>query len=181
MPRPPRDTRAGIFHVFTHCVWAAPALFRDDLNRMVFLRELARATRTFEWTCIGFCLMRTHYHLMLEVPDQALPIGMQSLNFRYAIDFNQRHGMRGHVQFARYGAVRMTDDAHLLAAYKYIARNPVEARLCSNCEDWPWSSYAGTIGLAEPHSFVDPLRVLESLDPVRESAAAQLRTLVEES
>src|SRR5438552_1969654 len=66
MPRPPRDTRAGIFHVFTHCVWAAPALFRDDLNRMVFLRELARATQIFEWTCVGFCLIRTHYHLMLE-------------------------------------------------------------------------------------------------------------------
>jgi putative transposase len=180
MPRPPRDSRAGIFHVFTHCVWAAPALFRDDLNRIVFLRELARAARTFEWTCIGFCLMRTHYHLMLEVPDQALPTGMQSLNFRYAIDFNQRHGMRGHVQFARYGAVRMTDDSHFLTAYKYVVRNPVEARLCSIAEDWPWSSYAGTIGLSESHSFVNPMRVLQIFDPVTESAAAQLRAFVEE-
>jgi putative transposase len=180
MPRPPRDTRAGIFHVFTHCVWAAPALFRDDLSRMVFLRELARATRSFEWTCIGFCLMRTHYHLMLEVPDNALPIGMQSLNFRYAIDFNQRHAMRGHVQFARYGAVRITDDSQLLTAYKYIARNPVEARLCTSCQDWRWSSYAGTIGLAAPHSFVDPMRVLQLLGSVRETAASRLQAFVDE-
>jgi putative transposase len=180
MPRPPRDTRAGIFHVFTHCVWAAPALFRDDLARAIFLRELARVTRAFDWTCVGFCLMRTHYHLMLEVPDNALPVGMQSLNFRYAIEFNQRHGMRGHVQFARYGAVRMTSDSHLLTAYRYIARNPVEAGLSGTCEDWPWSSYAACIGLAEPHSFVDPTRVLQSLDPVRELAAAQLRAFVEE-
>jgi len=155
-------------------------LFRDDLNRTVFLRELARATRAFEWTCISFCLMRTHYHLMLEVPDRALPAGMQSLNYRYAADFNQRHGMRGHVQFARYGAVRVTDDAHLLNVYKYVARNPVEAKLCGNCEDWPWSSYAGAIGLAEPHSFVDPLRVVQSFDPIRELAIAQLRSFVEE-
>jgi hypothetical protein len=124
MPRPPRDTRAGIFHVFTHCVWAAPALFRDDLSRTVFLRELARVTRCFEWTCVGFCLMRTHYHLMLDVPDKALPVGMQSLNFRYAIDFNQRYGMRGHVQFARYGAVRIESDSQLLTAYKYVVRTP---------------------------------------------------------
>ena len=180
MPRPPRDTRAGIFHVFTHCVWAAPALFRDDLDRTVFLRELARATRVYEWICISFCLMRSHYHLMLEVPDKALPVGMQSLNFRHAIDFNQRHGMRGHVQFARYGAVRVNSDSHLLTAYRYIARNPVEARLCDNCEDWPWSSYAGSVGLAESHSFVDPMRVLQSLDPVRDLAAAQLRAFVEQ-
>lgn len=180
MPRPPRDTRAGIFHVFTHCVWAAPALFRDDLSRTVFLRELGRATRLFEWTCIGFCLMKTHYHLVLEVPDKALPVGMQSLNFRYATEFNQRYGMRGHVQFARYGAIRVTSDSHLLTAYKYVVRNPVEAGLCDNCEDWPWSSYAASIGLAEPHSFVDPTRVLQSLDQVRELAAAQLRAFVEE-
>jgi REP element-mobilizing transposase RayT len=181
MPRPLRDTRAGIFHVFTHCVWAAPALFRDDLSRTVFLRELARTTRTFEWTCIGFCLMGTHYHLMLDVPDRALPVGMQSLNFRYAMDFNQRHGMRGHVQFARYGAVRIRDDSHLQTVYKYVARNPVEAQLCGNCEDWPWSSYPAAVGLAEPHSFVDPMRVLASFGLVRELAAAQLRAFVEES
>ena len=124
--------------------------------------------------------MRTHYHLMLEVPDRALPLGMQSLNFRYAVDFNQRHGMRGHVQFARYGAVRIASDTHLLTAYKYIARNPVEAGLCSTCEDWPWSSYAAAIGLAEPQSFVNPARVLQSLNPDRELAAAHLRASVEE-
>jgi REP element-mobilizing transposase RayT len=180
MPRPPRDTRAGIFHVFTHCVWAASALFRDDRNRIVFLRELARCTQLFEWTCIGFCLMRTHYHLVLEVPDEALPIGMQSLNFRYAIGFNQRFGMRGHVQFARYGAVRITNDAQLQTTYKYVVRNPIEAGLCMSCEDWPWSSYAAAISRAEPHSFVDPMRILQSFDLDRELAAAKLRAFVEE-
>jgi hypothetical protein len=30
---------------------AAPALLRDDLSATVLLRELARVTRTFEWTC----------------------------------------------------------------------------------------------------------------------------------
>ena len=124
--------------------------------------------------------MGTHYHLILEVADRTLPLGMQSLNFRYAVDFNQRHGMRGHVQFARYGAVRITNDAHLQNVYKYIARNPVEAGLSRTCEDWPWSSYAAAVGLAEPHSFVDPMRVLASFDRVRELAASRLRAFVKE-
>src|SRR5207302_6377684 len=110
----------------------------------------------------------------------ALPVGMQSLNFRYSVDFNQRHGMRGHVQFARYGAVRIAGESHLQTVYKYVARNPVEAGLSRTCEDWPWSSYAGAVGLAEPHSFVDPMLVLQSFDLVRELAAARLRAFVEE-
>ena len=70
--------------------------------------------------------------------------------------------------------------SHLQNVYKYLARNPVEARLCGHCEDWPWSSYAGTVGLAEPHSFVDPMRVLESFDRERELAASRLRAFVDE-
>jgi hypothetical protein len=45
---------------------------------------------------------------------------------------------------------------------------------------WPLSSYAAAVGLAEPNSFVDPMRVLASFDLVRELAAAQLRAFVEE-
>jgi REP element-mobilizing transposase RayT len=137
--------------------------------------------RGFEWTCVAFCLMRTHYHLMLEVGEGALPRGMQSLNYRYAVNFNQRHAMRGHVQFERYGSVRIEDESHLLRVFRYVARNPVKAQLCASPADWPWSSYASAVGLAEPHSFVDPNRVLRCYDAIDELAAAQLRTFVEES
>jgi hypothetical protein len=125
--------------------------------------------------------MRTHYHLILDVPQGALPRGMQSLNFRYAINFNQRHAMRGHVQFARYGSVRIADESQLLTTFRYVARNPVEARLCTSPADWPWNSYGSAVGLAEPHSFVDPNRVLRCYDEVDELAAAQLRAYVEDS
>ena len=96
------------------------------------------------------CLMRTHYHLILSVEDGVLPRGMHALNFRYACAFNQRHDSRGHVQAARYGSRRIEDDDALMYAFRYVARNPVEAGLCADPADWPWSSYAATIGKAEP-------------------------------
>ena len=170
-----------MFHVFTHCVWAAPALYRDDLDRVVFLRELARVTNAFELRCVAFCLMKTHFHLILDVAEGALPTAMQSLNFRYAVHFNGRHGMRGHVQFARYGAVRIKNDSHLLTVFRYLARNPVEAQLCEDCADWPWSSYRSSVGLEEPPSFLDPGHVLRCFDLSPELAAAQLRTFVEKT
>ena len=58
MPRRHRDTAAGTFHVYTHCVWASKSLFRDDIDRLAFKRELARATAKSGWTCIGYCLIR---------------------------------------------------------------------------------------------------------------------------
>jgi len=60
-----------------------------------------------------------------------------------------------------------------------VVHNPVEAGLSDNCEDWRWSSYAAAIGLAEPQSFVDPARVLQSFDSDRKVAAATLRAFVE--
>lgn len=181
MARSHRDTAAGIFHVYTHAVWAADELFRDDVDRIAFLRELVRAGAKVDWDCLAFCLMDTHYHLLLEVDDDALPRGMHSLNFRYAAPFNGRHSMRGHVMGARYDAVRVEDDEHLLNAFKYVVLNPVEAGLVQSPADWPWSSYAGTVGLAEPHAFVADDRVLDALRTTSARAIRALRTFVEES
>jgi REP-associated tyrosine transposase len=170
-----------VFHVYTHCVWEGRGYVRDDLDRQMFLRELARATSKFEWTCVGFCLLGSHYHLLLGVPDGALSRGMQSLNWRYAVQFNARHGLRGHLQFDRFGSRRISDDPDLVSAYRYVMRNPVDAGLAPGVEAWPWSSHAGTIGLIEPHSFVDASLVLGFFGGSREASMSRLRAFVAES
>jgi putative transposase len=181
VPRSHRDKSAGVFHVYTHGVWAADELYRDDVDRSAFLRELVRAGVKVEWDCLAFCLMDTHYHLLLEVDDGALPRGMHSLNFRYAMQFNHRYAMRGHVMGARYDSVRMEDDEHLRNAFKYVVLNPVEAGLVQSPADWPWSTYAGTVGLAAPHTFVADDRVLSALNTTSARATHALRTFVEDS
>lgn len=179
MPRRPRDTAAGIFHVYTHCVWAADAFFRDDYDRLTLIRELPRAIEVGGWTCIAFCLMTTHHHLIIEVPENGLPLGMHYLNFRYAVHFNRRHAMKGHVLGRRYGATRISDEGFLLDRFRYVARNADEAGLCDHPAAWPWSSYGGTVGLREPHSFVNANRVLACLNCPPEQAIVRLREHVE--
>jgi hypothetical protein len=175
-----RDTSAGIFHVWTHCVWAAPAHYRDDRDRLEFLRHLARVTARTKWRCIGFCLMRTHYHLVVEVADGVLPGAMQSLNHAYACQFNRRHGLRGHVQSRRYGSRRIGGTEELIDVYTYAMNNPVEAGLCSKASVWPWSSFRGTLGLGERHSFVDDGPILGCFRAVLDPRVA-LRRAVEKS
>lgn len=124
--------------------------------------------------------MSTHYHLILDVADDVLPKGMHALNFRYASHFNFRHAMKGHVLGRRYGCRRVVDEEDLRGLFKYVALNPVEAMLCSKPEDWVWSSYAATVGLREPASFVDPSLVLALFSDPIELARAALRRYVNE-
>lgn len=177
----PRDLTAGIFHIYTHCVWAVPHLYRDDVDRMEFLRLLARVSEHPGWTCASYCLMTSHYHLIVHVEEAVLPRAMQALNHPYACGYNKRYGLRGHVQFRRYGSRRIEDAEDLLRTYRYVARNPVEAGLCARAVDWPWSSFAGTVGLVEAASFVDPSLVLRCFDWPAVDPRAALRKSVEES
>jgi REP element-mobilizing transposase RayT len=177
MPRPPRDKAPGIFHITAHSVRSTD-LFVDDIDRLVFLEELARTCALLDWTCIGFCLLDTHYHLLVETRDESLSYGMQQINFRHARRLNARHLMRGHAFDRRFWSKRTLDEAHLLTRYRYVMRNPVTAGLCARPADWPWSSYRALFD-DRIFTFVDPSAVLACLDPSRERAIEKLRALVE--
>ena len=179
MPPKPRDTSAGLFHVYTHCVWEASALFRDGVDRLEFLRRLAQVTRAAGWDCVAYCLMTTHYHLIVRVDDGVLPRAMRRLNLAYALHHNRRHGLRGHVQFARYGSRRLHDEVELAVAFAYVANNPVRAGLCSAPAAWPWSSYGGTVGATALASFVSPAEAIRAFDGRGIDPRVGLRAFVE--
>jgi putative transposase len=126
-----------------------------------------------------YVLMTSHYHLIVDVADGVLPVAMHAMNLAYARHYNRRYGLRGHVQFRRYGSRRIENEDDLLGTFAYVASNPVEAGLCESPVDWPWSSYAATVGLAELPSFVDPARVLACFDWPKVDPRAALRARVE--
>jgi len=58
---------------------------------------------------------------------------------RYAGILQARRKRRGHFWQGRFGSVVMDED-HLAAAVRYLALNPVRARLVRRAQDWRWSS-----------------------------------------
>ena len=152
---PRGDLPEGTYHVTTRTAGPIP-MFLDDLDRSQFVNLLLRTLMRRRWTCRAFCLMTTHYHLLVEVPEDDLDRGMKSLNWQYAWWFNRRHARAGHLVGRRYGAVLIETDAHMLNAMRYIALNPVHAGLCRKPEGWAWSSYRRCVGLEDPFAFVDP-------------------------
>lgn len=84
--------------------------------------------------------MPNHVHLIVLPGDSdGLRRTFADAHRRYTGFVNARHRWTGHLWQGRYAAVAM-DEAHLAAAARYVALNPVRARLVDRAQDWPWSS-----------------------------------------
>lgn len=137
--------------------------FVDDIDRITWIRRLVAVLDRHHWTCVVFCQLTTHVHVIVDVADQSLPVGMQRLNSDYGRYFNDRHDRRGHLQRARYWSKPKQAADQLLAAYRYVARNPIEAGLARDPFAWRWSSVATSCGTEDAYPFVDASAVAVEL------------------
>jgi putative transposase len=131
----------GHFHVTSRGNRGA-AIFVEDLDRLDFLELLRSTVGLFEWRVHAHCLMGTHYHLLLDTTRERLSDGMRRLNGVYALRFNRRYGLKGHLFETRFSSYVLRDELHLAAAVHYILENPVRAGLCREARDWRWSAGA---------------------------------------
>ncbi|TML75043.1 MAG: hypothetical protein E6G12_10145 [Actinobacteria bacterium] len=135
MPRRPRDIAPGFHHAWVNATgdWD---YFLDEVDRVAWVRRLVQMLERMTWTCVAFCQMSTHVHLLASVPDESLPIGMRDLNREYSCDFNLRHGRKGTFLRKRFGSRRIEDADDLLGTYSYVVLNPVVEGLCLRPEEW---------------------------------------------
>ncbi len=107
------------------------ALYRD------ILAERCRRAGVAVW---AYCLMPNHVHLIL-VPQSAdgLARAIGETHRQYTGFVNARARWTGHLFQGRFASV-VLDEAHLIAAARYVALNPVRARLVAQAQDWAWSS-----------------------------------------
>jgi REP element-mobilizing transposase RayT len=148
--RPRRFAAGAPAHLTARSVAGLP-LFPTTADCFEFLRLLKKITKRIRWTVAAWCLMGTHYHLLVFTPDpEAAPLALQTLNSSYARYFNATHDRRGHVFGARYTETLVETERHLHAALAYVLENPVRAGLVREPTDWAWSGDA----LLEPR----PLR-----------------------
>jgi putative transposase len=138
--RPPRNVlpASGIYHVTGRGV-ACCDIFRDERDRRLFLARFRRLAGELNMRCFVYCLMSTHYHLLVATSLEELSNGMQRLQGPYAQQFNAKYARVGHLFQERFYAKVVRDELHFGNAYEYIRNNPVAAGLCANAADWPWT------------------------------------------
>ena len=180
MPRRPRLIEpGGIYHVTSHGVDTI-RIFREDRDRILFLNLLAPAARRFGWDVFLVCLMDTHIHLLLQVDEPTLSVGMERVKGDYARAYNRIYGRRGHLFEGRFGSRQIASEAHLLNTIRYIAMNPVEARMCRDPEEYAWCSYGATVGARRRWPWIPDAPLLAQFAPTRARAVEVLRDFVDE-
>ena len=153
MPRLMRIEYPGaIYHVMSRGDQGEP-LFLDEGDCHDFLKTLAEACGKTGFVIHAYCLMKNHFHLVVETPRANLVEGMRWLQSTYSNRFNHRHERRGHLFSGRYKAlvVEGSGDGYLRTVCDYTHLNPARSHLLapgSRLLEYPWSSFAGY--LTEP-------------------------------
>jgi putative transposase len=163
MARPLRPlVENGIYHVFNRGNALNPIFERRD-QRALFLTILGRVCDRCDWSCLAYCLMGNHYHLVICTPIPNISSGMRELGSSYAQAFNRDRERPGPVFQGRFNAKLIQSDPYYLATLRYLALNPVEAGLCDRPEDWRWSSHNAIVGREQP-GIVDVRHALALVD-----------------
>lgn len=178
LPRPPRlQIPGGLFHVTAHSNHGR-LVFRDDEERAQFLAVVELVVTERGWSCRSYCLLSTHFHLLVATPEPDLSAGMQYINGRYAQWANWHREERSHVFEGRFRSVLVSNDGHSLEVHRYIALNPVRAGLVRNPEEWPWSSLGPVLGWWQPPGFLDVDTVLGEFGSNPAAARRRLRKFI---
>jgi len=112
------------------------------------LNAIAREADERDWDLWSLCVMGTHYHLLVATPDASLAAGLQRAHTAHALRRNRlEERRRGAVFGRRYTAIPIRDPRHLQVVIRYVALNPVRARLCRAPGEWQAGTFRALAGL----------------------------------
>ncbi len=139
----------AIYHVLSRGDRREP-IFQDDADRGSFLDILARTCTKTQWQVHAYCLMRNHFHLVVETPQPNLVAGMRWYLGTYTMRFNRRHKLSGHLFSGRYKSLLVCNEGgYLRSVCDYVHLNPVRAGLLrpdQPVSSYRWSSYPLYVG-----------------------------------
>jgi putative transposase len=156
----------GIYHVYNRGVNKEKVFYNsDDFSLFLYrLKEnlfpesgkhkkswLEKRRKTLppnSFDLISYCLMPNHFHLLIQQKTD-LPITklISKVSTSYSMCFNKKHGRIGAVFQDQFKAVLVENNEQLLWTSYYIHKNPVEAGLIKNPQDYRWSSYSEYFGV----------------------------------
>lgn len=144
MPRPAR-ANAGeyIYHVLRRSAGGL-TLFAENDDYAAFEQLLSRTVEHTEMRLLAYCIMSTHWHLVLHPRyDGALSEFIRGLARPHADLWRTAHGIKGQgrVYADRFLSFPVQPQQHFLhGVIRYVERNPVRAGLVRMPGEWRWGS-----------------------------------------
>ena len=138
MPTRLRVDLAGYHHVINRGVNRCN-VFNHDSDKGMFLQIINKASIIEKVILHDYVLMDNHYHLLIETTKENLSIFMRVVNANYAKYFNKKYKRSGHLWQDRYKSKYITTENYLYVLLRYIENNPIEAGLCENIGEYPYT------------------------------------------
>jgi putative transposase len=161
----------GTFHVMNRGNRKG-LIFEDNRDRKRFTRSLIEVAARYHVQILIAEQMGTHFHAVLTTPNGNLSEFMRQFEGDFAKYSNWRNGRVGHLFQGPFRCVLIENDVHLFIAASYIFDNPLEAGFVRRREDWKWSTYAATVGLAPVPAYLS-IGWVQTLFPADSLAASQ--------
>ena len=118
-------------------------LFYCLLDRLVYLTVFCTEVLRYHVTVLSLDLMFTHTHSLLKMASRGgLSRFNQTVEMKYAQEFNRAGGHKGAVFMKTYGWAQKKNNAKVRSCLAYIANNQVEKKLCRRAIDCRWNFLA---------------------------------------
>lgn len=146
MPRISRVVGVGLPHHITQRGNYGGLVFENNSDRGYYLNLVSEYATRNALSILSYCLMPNHVHFV-AVPGNkdSLARVFRIAHMRYAQYINWKRGLKGHLWQNRFYSC-LLDGSHLLAAARYVERNPVRAGLAETADAWEWSSARTHVG-----------------------------------
>jgi len=143
-------------------------VFLSDDDRMEYLRLMKAQASRFDLRVLSYCLMSNHVHLIV-VPKrrESLAMAIGETHRLYTRYINFSNHVRGHLFQERFFSCPL-DEHHLLAAVRYVERNPVRAGLVRCAWRYTWSSARFHVGKVSADPLVTDRTLAGVVDDWRE-------------
>src|SRR4030043_1555448 len=149
MSRPLRIEYSGAWYHVMNRGRHGEVIFITDEDRGIFIDLLKESAKQWNIKVAAYCLLTTHYHLLVQTPDANVSRCMRHIDGVYTQRFNKENRSDGQLFLGRYKAILIDADSYLLAVLRYVHRNPLRAGLVENLDAYPWSSHGGYVSSAK--------------------------------
>lgn len=139
------DPTGGWHHVMNRGIARRP-VFENRTDVRYFLACLARAVRNGWIEVHAYCVMTTHFHLLVCSPEGHLSLAMQMITNRYVRWFNRTRRRDGPLFRGRFTSYAIEDDDYRRNVFLYIESNPITARVSLAPGEYPFASSASLCG-----------------------------------
>jgi len=150
MARRPRNDAPDTWHHVMNRGLARRTMFESERDARMFLARVAAEVRRGRIEVHAYCLLPTHFHLLVRSVTGQLSRAMRNIQNGYSRWFNRSRRRDGPLVKSRFLSRDIDSLRYRRQVVTYIHDNPVDAGLAADPTHHPWSSAGPLVAYRRP-------------------------------